>query len=243
MYRFARCTTCVSLRERMNATHDPVTKKALGKELIKDLELIKSERLAYQTRRNAAMRNPKERLSIILDGTSQAAYSVPRFAEVTKDTSTALKMKTHVVGAKVHGVAAFIYLVTEEWHHDSNLSIELSSAPYVAQHRVGRPRTSITPRSTTGQLRAREQESVLCRISLVGGLDICMIIRNQYVWFFMRAQIRPRLLVYARPERRISINIRLFSPRGPHSRGYRRAIWSPKQTPQREKRSYSSRIG
>jgi hypothetical protein len=62
---------------------------------------------------------------MIIDGTSQAEYGVPRFKEATKTTSNAHKIKTHFVGVIVHGVGSFLYGLLEDWKHDANLTIEI----------------------------------------------------------------------------------------------------------------------
>lgn len=62
---------------------------------------------------------------MIVDGTSQAEYFVPRFAQPSKATSNAPKLKTHFVGAIVHGIGSWLYGMLDNWKHDSNLTIEV----------------------------------------------------------------------------------------------------------------------
>lgn len=106
-------------------TRDPAVLASLLKELRQHLKLVVDERSAYRSRRTAAKNNPQERLSIILDGTSQAEYSVPHWGEVSKSTSVAHKMQTHFVGAIAHGIGNFLYGLDDGWKHDGNLTIEV----------------------------------------------------------------------------------------------------------------------
>jgi hypothetical protein len=124
-FSFAKCDVCVNFREERAGTADVTKLERIKKKLSEHLKFVKAERSSYHSRRRKAMDNPKHRLSIILDGTSQAEYYVPRFAQATKTTCAAHKLKTHFVGVIAHGIGAFIYGLHDDWKHDSNLTIEI----------------------------------------------------------------------------------------------------------------------
>jgi hypothetical protein len=104
----------------MANTKDPKLLDRLRAKQKSHLELVRAERVAYYARRSDATC-----LSMIMDGSSQAEWNLPHFAEASKESAASVKIKTHIVGVLVHSLAAFIYVLTSEWAHGSNLSIEV----------------------------------------------------------------------------------------------------------------------
>ncbi len=127
--RFALCPLCVkfmSARYHTMAEVDRTKLKALEYE---HSRFVRAERSAYYDRRRKACLYKKEYFSVIIDGADQAAYSMPHFAMLDKDTAQAMRIRNHLFGAIVHGRALYGFSYLDNCKHGTNLTIE-------ALHRV-----------------------------------------------------------------------------------------------------------
>jgi len=129
--RFSKCTTCVNLRMNWKDGTDDVSRAQKKKECTEHLEFVKQERSYLYYKRDLAKRYPNDFLSIIIDGADQSAYSLPHFKEIDKNTSTARKQKSHILGAIKHGrteentMQCYLYTISDKWEHGSNQTITL----------------------------------------------------------------------------------------------------------------------
>ena len=53
-------------------------------------------------------------MSLIIDGTEQANYANPHFAQATKNTMEATEIPIHLIGVIAHGRRAFAYTMYED---------------------------------------------------------------------------------------------------------------------------------
>lgn len=78
--------------------------------------MIWRERLEYKKRRDSAILNPSEYLSLIIDGADQSAYGFPHFAANTKvDRGNAMKVR--LIGTLQHSVPKRLRLLTMTLKH------------------------------------------------------------------------------------------------------------------------------
>jgi hypothetical protein len=86
---------------------------------------VREERDSYYARRKLAIDKPDEYLSIIIDGTSQSDYSIPHFATPTKESASAAKLPTHLVGCLIHGAFRALYATLPNIRNNANLTVEV----------------------------------------------------------------------------------------------------------------------
>ena len=121
---FAKCTTCCTLREKLQETIDPKTRRELQKKH-KDhvLEMMK-ERSKYWTMREMALRYPKRLLSVIIDGADNGEHALPHFGRKSKASSEAFKSKLHVIGVIAHHRDSYVYTCPGHVKQGHNVTIQ-----------------------------------------------------------------------------------------------------------------------
>jgi hypothetical protein len=96
--RFAKCDKCVELRGFLHDPshrHDKTAMASAEAELKAHLLDIKKEREYYHAKRREALSNPREVLSIILDGADQGSYGQCR-APAHCDVSTIFAINAQI---------------------------------------------------------------------------------------------------------------------------------------------------
>jgi hypothetical protein len=127
--RFALCPLCVKYMSARYHTMAEVDRTKLKAAEFAHSRFVRAERQAYYNRRRMACLYKKEYFSVIIDGADQAAYSMPHFTMLDKDTSQAMRIRNHLFGAIVHGRALYGFSYLDNCKHGTNLTIE-------ALHRV-----------------------------------------------------------------------------------------------------------
>ena len=122
--RFTKCTTCIGLKEKINSTLDNNRRLRYKKQYKIHIDFVKKQRLFYYNKRNSA-KNNKDCLSIIIDGSDMANYGIPYFFDITKDSSSGLKIPMKLYGAIVHGINTFAYVLNKNWGGDSNTIVNI----------------------------------------------------------------------------------------------------------------------
>ena len=84
---------------------------------------FRSEREKYYKHAMKARRNPDKYLSIIMDAMDQAKTMIPHFTATPKFADGMWKLKTHLLGAIVHGIGAYGFFDIFQWPHGSNLTV------------------------------------------------------------------------------------------------------------------------
>ena len=72
-----------------------------------------------------AIREPKEYMSIIIDGMDQSKTDLPHQSRKNKAACNLWVMRTHLSGAIVHGRNSEAFIDLHLWPHDSNLTISV----------------------------------------------------------------------------------------------------------------------
>ncbi|XP_078695058.1 uncharacterized protein LOC144923998 [Branchiostoma floridae x Branchiostoma belcheri] len=124
---FTKCKKCVQLERKLERTRDPMKRQEIQDRRRAHLGRQMRERINYYRRREAAHRNPKRYLSLIIDGMDQAKTYLPHFVGAkSKDMASTDLMKVHVSGiiSHGHGIKA-TFTDVFEYNHDSNLTINL----------------------------------------------------------------------------------------------------------------------
>jgi hypothetical protein len=85
---------------------------------------VRKQRMCYYAKRYRA-KNNKDCLSVIIDGSDMANYGIPYFFDITKDSSTGLKIPMKLYGAIVHGINTFAYVINKNWGGDANIIINI----------------------------------------------------------------------------------------------------------------------
>ena len=127
--RFALCPLCVKFMSARYHTMAEVDRAKLKGQEYDHSRFVRAERSSYYDRRRKACLYKKEYFSVIIDGADQAAYSMPHFAMLDKDTAGAQRIRNHLFGAIVHGRALYGFSYLDNCKHGTNLTIE-------ALHRV-----------------------------------------------------------------------------------------------------------
>ena len=83
----------------------------------------RQERQRYYTNRQLAVENPKEYLSMIIDGMDQNKTNIPHLVRIPKACQNVWTLRTHLTGCLVHGQGNFGYFDFLQWPHDCNLTL------------------------------------------------------------------------------------------------------------------------
>ncbi|XP_078586053.1 uncharacterized protein LOC144877086 [Branchiostoma floridae x Branchiostoma japonicum] len=120
---FAKCTTCVRLKEHIMKTKSKKKREEFKLARKEHLLKQKNERAKYYKHIKKAQEKPQRYTSIILDGMDQKKTAIPHYPEKTKDDGQN-QLGTHVTGAIVHGQhKAYAALDLNNIPHDANLTI------------------------------------------------------------------------------------------------------------------------
>jgi hypothetical protein len=122
--RFALCPLCVKFMSARYHTMAEVDRTKLKAAEFLHSRFVRAERQSYYNRRRMACLYKKEYFSVIIDGADQAAYSMPHFAMLDKDTSQAMRIRNHLFGAIVHGRALYGFSYLDNCKHGTNLTIQ-----------------------------------------------------------------------------------------------------------------------
>lgn len=69
------------------------------------------------------MSNPKEYLSVIIDGMDQNKTNLPHLVRIPKACQNLWTLRTHLTGNLFHGHGSFGYFDFLQWPHDCNLTL------------------------------------------------------------------------------------------------------------------------
>ena len=113
---FAKCETCTLLREKREKRVDAQVLEATKLEWAQHIRIVKGERRYYHSFIKSArtLATFDEWLSLIVDGTEQAAYAIPHFAQASKKTNEVTKVQVHLIGVIAHGRGAFAFTMYED---------------------------------------------------------------------------------------------------------------------------------
>ena len=124
---FAKCSTCISLKERLSKEGRPEARQKIMNERSIHLAHSQSRRTVYYTNRVYANMFPETYLSIIHDKMDQAKTGIPRLLEISKEFSSGCQpLPIALTGMLVHGrdAGAFGHFsLTGMWPSDPNFTI------------------------------------------------------------------------------------------------------------------------
>ena len=123
--RFTLCEVCTLIRLRKSETRQLDLLLSYNKVIVAHIDMVRHARMAYSLRQAMAISHPKAYLSLVMDGSTCAAYAIPHLLMKTKDQEGVMRMKVSFVCTIVHGIEKFFHIVPEHVCKDSNLSIEL----------------------------------------------------------------------------------------------------------------------
>ena len=121
---FAKCDTCVDLRKKIVSTRSDDLLTKLRQTLGDHLKFIRRERMAYAMKRQRAIHQPREFMSMIIDGADQSKFGHPHSAEKTHSSDSAWKLKMHLLGVLVHGIGSYAYTCPSHVAQGHNVTIQ-----------------------------------------------------------------------------------------------------------------------
>jgi hypothetical protein len=121
---FSKCDDCSEYNKKKKKQMDSVQKEAAYLEFQTHIQQERLEKEQYYAARVKAQRHPERYMSIIIDSMDQRKTSVPFFLNPPKCLGSDYSLKNRVVGVIVHGFGTFLYWVTPQIKHDTNLTIE-----------------------------------------------------------------------------------------------------------------------
>lgn len=118
------CEVCISLAIRRTKKMNPQQRLIYEKDREQHNNLFRSERQLYNLRTQRARDNPKEYISIVMDG-KNPEY-LPNFAQIPKGLCRLRRLKLEVEGLRNHGfrITKF-YVYLEHWPHNTNTSMTI----------------------------------------------------------------------------------------------------------------------
>ena len=120
---FAKCTTCVRARGRLDSAKTAEERARLLDMIETHLADVRREKALYYDNRMRARREPKKYMSVVIDGADIRDHDLPHFAEASKLRSEFEGLKVHVYGALVHGHEAVISTVGDHEKQGHNVTI------------------------------------------------------------------------------------------------------------------------
>jgi hypothetical protein len=123
--RFAKCDFCIErraiLQDQTRLADHPLAKERLTLHLT---WAHSRERGLYHKKQAEALSNPKDVMSISLDGTDQMINGFPHFWEAGKSSSKGKRLNVHTQIGLVHGHKPMIFVAYEDVAGDPNWTIE-----------------------------------------------------------------------------------------------------------------------
>ncbi|XP_053403165.1 uncharacterized protein LOC123565917 [Mercenaria mercenaria] len=121
--RFSKCDTCILIKQKLESTTDKSAREELKQRRHAHLIKQSEQRRKYYKHRSKAKNNPHKYLSIIIDGMDQNKTCLPHMVSESKFINQMWKLKVHLTGVVVHGVATHGFSDYNQVKHDSNLTI------------------------------------------------------------------------------------------------------------------------
>lgn len=141
--RFSKCDVCSAIKEGRERTLNQTVRMWLGEILEKHIKLEKfvhsycmcayvnlctynrDEREKYAKHRQKSIKNPGKYMSLIIDGMDQAKTDIPHIISNPKAMAGSVTLETHITGVRIHGWGTTMFINCGEFHHDSNLTIDI----------------------------------------------------------------------------------------------------------------------
>jgi hypothetical protein len=123
--RFSVCDTCEDIREqKANLSKNSMEMRALRKKERMHRQYVRKCRTKYYIRQKLARDQPDDYLSIIIDAADQSAYGFPYWRRQSHSQQALTKLKSHLIGAIVHGRETYCYTFLDNINHGTNLTVE-----------------------------------------------------------------------------------------------------------------------
>ncbi|CAG2204723.1 unnamed protein product [Mytilus edulis] len=123
--RLSKCNICTQIKTKMVETKDQNARMELRRTREQHLLKQSLERRKYYKHAHKARQHPDKYMSMIIDGMDQSKTEIPHFLYLSSLTSGIWKLRTHLVGALVHGVGLYGFFDWYQYAHSSNLTIHV----------------------------------------------------------------------------------------------------------------------
>ncbi|KAJ8299830.1 hypothetical protein KUTeg_022577 [Tegillarca granosa] len=122
---FSKCDICTQIKTKLSSTKDKAIRAALQKLRHNHLRKQSLERRKYHKHAMKARLYPEKYVSIIIDGMDQKKTQIPHLLYISSFIAGMWKLRTHLVGAIVHGVGVYGFFDYYQYPHGSNLTIHV----------------------------------------------------------------------------------------------------------------------
>ena len=122
---WAACNDCSYFRLQMSNAGSDALRVRYKEAYTSHLDHQRRQRLKYYKHRKKGYNNPSDILSIIMDAMDQAKCDMLHYQRETKKTETDLKLRNKLIGAMVHGIGTFVYVVPAPTATGGSTSIEV----------------------------------------------------------------------------------------------------------------------
>ena len=109
-HSFAKCNTCVSLKDRKSKETNRFRREEIEEELNAHYKEQSKERKYYAHKKSLSVQNPFLFLSVVIDGMDQMKTRMPRLYPFSKEFDRDWQLPVHVTCVKVHGEVDEAYL-------------------------------------------------------------------------------------------------------------------------------------
>ncbi|CAC5388899.1 unnamed protein product [Mytilus coruscus] len=123
--RLSKCNICTQIKTKMVETKDQNARMELKRTREQHLLKQSLERRKYYKHAHKARQHPDKYMSMIIDGMDQSKTEIPHFLYLSSLTAGMWKLRTHLVGALVHGVGLYGFFDWYQYAHSSNLTIHV----------------------------------------------------------------------------------------------------------------------
>jgi hypothetical protein len=150
-------------------------------EHVKHLKWVRLERETYYANRKKSRDRPDKYVSITIDAADQADFHLPHWAEHDKDEASAFKVKTHVVGALMHGHAPKAFISGNQCKQGHNVTIQAFWECLVTLHKgkYGIPPTIFLQLDNTTKQNKGKYLVAFCE--LLVSLKVCKEIKINFL--------------------------------------------------------------
>ena len=122
---FAKCTICVAHRGRLASSTSALEREQLYKDIEVHVQEVRAEKSLYYDNRERGRTQPKEFMSVIIDGADCSKHELPHFAEASKASCDSTNIKMHVYGALIHGYRSIIATMPDHEAQGHNVTVQM----------------------------------------------------------------------------------------------------------------------
>ena len=144
---WAKCDECIELRKSIQLAGTSTLRARYWACYEEHLVHQRKQRLKYYKHREKGIDRPDKYLSMILDAMDQRKTEIPNLMRQSKSVESALKLRQKLMGALVHGIGMYLYLLSPPLKGGGNFSAHalVETLKKVGEHRESQGQTYLPP--------------------------------------------------------------------------------------------------